>query len=151
MAAPRKTAKTMTDKDTLDAVGIDVICERIESGEAQAHIANSLKVSKSKLSEWLSADPERSARARESRIMSARHWDDQAEQVLLGADETVNGSIAKARELAQHYRWRASKYAPRDYGDKLQLDADVTVSTLTPEERVARIAALSAKLGIINK
>ena len=28
-------------------------------------------------------------------------------------------ALGKARELAHHYRWRASKIAPRDYGDRM--------------------------------
>lgn len=29
-------------------------------------------------------------------------------------------ALAKAREVASHLRWRASKIAPTDYGDKIE-------------------------------
>ncbi|MBK8772451.1 MAG: hypothetical protein IPM06_18790, partial [Rhizobiales bacterium] len=149
-SAAKGEDKPLTAAQRLDAIGIDAICERLTAGESQKAIANSLGIWASHFAEWLAADEERSARAREARTISARHWDDQAESVLLEADEDKPGSIAKARELASHYRWRASKYAPKDYGEKLALSAEVTVQTMTDEQLAAKAAALQAKLGIGN-
>ena len=42
---------------------------------------------------------------------------DKSEAVLAAADPKT---ICVARELANHWRWVASKYAPGRYGDKLQ-------------------------------
>jgi hypothetical protein len=44
-------------------------------------------------------------------------WDEKAETVLVDAADPFE--LAKARELAQHYRWRAKAVAPREYGDKV--------------------------------
>ena len=57
--------------------------------------------------------------------------------------------LAKARELAHHYRWRAAKIAPREYGDRVQVDQTVTslavtidAGSLDPGQRDALRAAL---------
>ena len=137
--------KKLTASEKLTALGIEAICGRLAAGESQRSIAESVGVQTSGLCEWLAADAERSARAREARSASARHWDDQAEAAIIAADETLPGSIAKARELASHYRWRASKYAPKDYGDKLDLTANVN-QTMTLDQVEAQIIRLTAKL-----
>jgi hypothetical protein len=109
--------------EALDALGIDAVCDRIADGATLTAIAAEIEVSKGSLLAWLAADPDRSARAREARSLSARGWDEQAEAEIRRATDAFE--LAKARELAQHYRWRAAKIAPRDYGDKVQLaDAD---------------------------
>lgn len=99
---------------------LKIICDRLADGCAYIKIAEELGISNSALSEWISSNPERSARARESRAAAASIWDEKAETVLSEAPDEFE--LKKARELAHHYRWRASKIAPRDYGDK----ADVT-------------------------
>lgn len=144
----QKPAKPPTARQKLEIEGIDSIISRMSGGESQASIATSLGIHKGEFSDWLAADSERSARAREARILSARHWDEQAESVLIGADDDKPGSIAKARELASHYRWRAKCYAPREYGDKLDLTAAVTVQELSEEQLQAKAKALADKLGL---
>ena len=37
-------------------------------------------------------------------------------------DSADEFELKKAKELAHHYRWKASKIAPRDYGDKLEVN-----------------------------
>ena len=57
------------------------------------------------------------ARAREARIHAARIWDEKALSVVEQALDLFE--LQRAKELAHHYRWRASKTAPKDYGDKV--------------------------------
>jgi hypothetical protein len=138
--------KPLTAKEKFEKLGIDAICNRLSSGESQRSIADSLNADRGDFCVWL-ADDQRSARVREARILSARHWDDMAEAVLLDLqDDGKAGAVTRARELASHYRWRASKYAPRDYGDRLNLEADISVTQQTPEQRAEKIAQLTAKL-----
>ena len=114
------TTKPLTAKQRLDAIGIEAICIRVAAGEKQSEICRDLKIDKAELSRWLALDDQRSAQAREAHVASAKHWDEQAESVLMGLkDESKPGGVARARELASHYRWRASKYAPKDYGEKV--------------------------------
>ena len=57
---------------------------------------------------------------REAKARSARLWDDKANEGIEGASDPVEH--AKAKEMAHHYRWRASKVAPRECGEKVDLN-----------------------------
>lgn len=111
---PAKGSKTAG----LDDKGIESVCDDIADGKSLTAIAAASSVSIGTLLNWIEADPERSARAREARALVARQWDEKAEQVLEAAPDAFG--LAKARELASHYRWRASKIGAREYGDKVQ-------------------------------
>jgi len=140
-AAVKKQPPTAMDK--LDKIGVDAICEKIIGGETLTAISKGVGVSVAWLLAWCNKDGERSARVREARITSARSWDDKAEIAI--SEATDQFTLSRARELAQHYRWRASKIAPKDYGDKLAIGGaddlppikqDVTIS---PEEAYKRL------------
>jgi hypothetical protein len=123
-----------------DALGIDALCEKLIAGCSQTKIAKDIGISIATLCNWIAADPERSARAREARIAAARSYDDIAEQVLVDATDPFG--LAKARELASHYRWRASKSNPREYGDKIEIDQRTTITDLTEDQLDAKLARL---------
>ena len=129
----------------LDAFGIGAVCERLIAGDSQSQIAADIGVSVALLSTWLGSDPERSARAREARIAAARQFDEKAEAELRAASDPF--TLAKARELAQHYRWKASKASPKEYGDKIEIDQKTTLVDLTDEQLDARLAQLIAAGG----
>lgn len=124
----------------------DDLLERIDSGEMLTAIAASVGKSKSMLGRWIAADEGRSARVREARILAAEAWDAAAQAGIEGAADPFE--LAKAKEIAHHLRWRASKIAPKVYGDKIQTEVTgkdggpVQVSqSLSPE-----VAALAAAL-----
>ena len=98
----------------------DDILERIESGESIAQLAAEFGCNRSVLWRWIEADEQRSARALICRTKAAAAWDEKAETGLEKAEDPF--SLARAKELAHHYRWRASKIAPKVYGDKLDLN-----------------------------
>lgn len=100
--------------------GIDWVCERIVARDTMTGIAEQAEVSVPTLITWIEADPSRSARAREARLKTARLWDEQATREIEMATDAF--SLSRAKELAHHYRWRASKIAPREYGDKLAVE-----------------------------
>ncbi len=91
----------------------------IADGKTMTEIASAAGVSCGRLSEWLSDDVERSARARDARTLAARLWDEKAEKTIIDAKDPFE--LARANSLAHHYRWRASKIAPKDYGDKMAI------------------------------
>ena len=99
---------------------IEQLCSRIVDGEMLTTIAHSLGTGVSKLSEWISSDPERSARAREARIAAAATYADQALQAIKNAADPFE--LAKAKEEAHHLRWRASKSDPGRFGEKLGVE-----------------------------
>ena len=82
-------------------------------------------------------------------------WDEKALAGIEAAKDAFE--LAKAKEAAHHYRWRASKIAPSEFGDRqaiehtgkgggpMQLE-DVTV--YTPADRKAKALELAAAMGI---
>src|SRR6266704_182050 len=101
---PHRRTQPMYEK--LEALGINAFCERIEEGESQASIARSLGISKARITEWLQADTERSARAREARTHSSESLYELAHTSITDAADSFE--LAKAREEAQHLRrWAA--------------------------------------------
>jgi hypothetical protein len=103
----------------LEAYGIDAICDDIGDGKSLRAIAVGQGVSIGRICNWIAASPQRSERVRAIRAQTAQLWDEKAEQVLLEVTDSI--SLGIARELASHYRWRAAKTAPADYGDKLNV------------------------------
>jgi hypothetical protein len=97
---------------------IDLICDMITTGSSLTAVAKEIGIHAATLIRWLEDDPQRSARAREARVRSARIWDEKAERVIAEAPDKFE--LDRAQALAHHYRWRAKAIAPRDYGDKVQ-------------------------------
>lgn len=116
-AKPEPKAKPLSIPEKLQAYGEQRVMDELANGKPMRHIAEEAEVSFGSLSVWIAADPDRSARAREARIHAARMWDEKAVSVIEEARDPFE--LSQAKELAHHYRWRASKTAPRDYGDKV--------------------------------
>lgn len=122
---------------------LDDVCERIAAGETYTAIAAEYGKTQGALSLWLAAEANRSARAREAAGLAARFWDEEAEAGIRAATDVL--TLGKARELAQHLRWRASKLSTA-YADRSKVEVggalgvfDAT-QALTPEQlqRVAQ-------------
>lgn len=109
----------------LDALGIDAICAQIRDGLSMTSIAHAAGVSFGTLSNWLAKSVERSAHARDARAAAAQLWDEMALDGIQAAAD--NFQLTKARDAAHHLRWRASKVAPRDYGDKVDVNQNTTL------------------------
>jgi hypothetical protein len=60
---------------------------------------------------------------------------DRAEQVLIESEGTM-AEVTRARELAQFYKWRASKKAPKYYGDKLETESTQSEQYQPPQINV---------------
>lgn len=129
----------------LDAYGVDAVCADIGDGSTLTAIAKAQGVSVGALLSWCEAEPERSARVREARRLMARHWDEKATQVIEDAKDDFE--LKKAKELAHHYRWRSSKIAPLDYGDKTILagDPENPLSKASDDQIDARLRELMGK------
>lgn len=100
--------------------GIDLICSSIADGRTFTGIAKEIGVSFGALMDYVGSNSEFSARVREARTLAARFWDEKAVEVIENAGEDFD--LKKAKELAHHYRWRASKIAPKEYGERLEVD-----------------------------
>lgn len=115
-------------KVKLDKIGVETLCEDLCSGYSLTAAANEYGVSLSALLNWIEAESERSARVREARHSMAKIWDEKAEDEIRQAVDEFQ--LKKARELAQHYRWRASKIGIREYGDKVEVKGTMTLEQL---------------------
>lgn len=139
--------KKGSQKAKLDALGVDAVCEMILDDMSYRAIAAEYAMSIQALLNWIDADPERSARVNAARVKSAQQCDFKALEALEQIDDDAQpGMIARQREIASHYRWRAKTRNPREFGDALKLDADVKVNRDLPQVD-AQIARLMAKLG----
>jgi hypothetical protein len=121
----------------IDAFGLDAICDMIEQDNFYPAIAAKIGVSEALLHAWLTQDPERSARANAARARSARYCDHLALVALETiTDDAPPGMIARQREIASHYRWRAKKRDPKEFGDRQiqahEGDVNLVISTGVP-------------------
>jgi hypothetical protein len=103
-------------------MNIDKIIEMIIAGDSFRVMARKLKVPLSTLHDFTRND-EHSARVRNALEISAQTYEEIAEETLLNADASPY-EMQRARELAQHYRWKASKRSPKKYGDKIDMTTD---------------------------
>jgi len=121
MAKKPMAPKKLSVAERIEATGgMDEVARLIADGVPLTEIAKRAGVTDGGLLTWIEADAERSARARAVRQSTARMWDERAADVIGQAADPFE--LSKAKELAHHYRWRASKIAPRDYGDRIQAD-----------------------------
>jgi hypothetical protein len=140
-----------TARNKLDKLGIDQLCIELNEAKSLTSVAKAHGMSPGSLLTWIEADPERSARVRDTRAAMARYWDEKAESDI--ADSTDDFALKKAKELAYHYRWRAAKIAPRDYGDKITQEhtgpegGPIKYQNMAPADLDAEIARLSALVG----
>lgn len=124
-------------KSKLDAFGMDEICAKTADCVPMRTIAAEIGVSWATFADYISATPERIeqyARAREAQA------DKLAEDILAIADDGMsdtytdeNGNertnqevIARSRLRVDARKWLAGKMAPKKYGDKLDVEANVT-------------------------
>ena len=138
---PKNPSKRAQNRSAMEIMGIEELCDRLRSGETLTSIANSLRLkSISTLLKWIAADEERSARAREARIAGSAMYDEMAQAAIENAADPL--ALAKARELAQHFRWRASKLDPWNYGDKVQLGGTINHKGVSDDQLLARLNSL---------
>lgn len=139
----------------LDAVGIGTICARIQDGDMLSDICRDIGIARSTLAAWCNSDPDRAAQFAQARIEAAGAYVEAAERAILDAPSDST-ELTRARELAHHYRWKASKANPRRYGDRVTQEitgadggpiqtASITIdaTALDPDQRAALRAALT--------
>lgn len=98
---------------------LDEIIEMIVEGKTFREIGAFYNVSINTVHYFLTLE-ENAAKATAALEVSAATYADKAEQVLWECEGTKE-EIMRARELAQHYRWKASKRSPKKYGDKVDV------------------------------
>lgn len=127
--------------DKLNAYGVEAICQDVLNGMTLTQIARNVEVSIATFIEWRDAVPERSARVRNARTVRAELWDELAIAEIRAATDKL--SMDKAREIAHHYRWRAAKTNPKEYGDKI--DATITFNSGLAERLAGAVARATGR------
>lgn len=124
----------------------DAICEAIIEGGALYRICEQEGYpSENTVYRWIEERPdfrEKYARARELQ------QDREADKIVVIADETDDPN--KARLQIDARKWRASKLAPKKYGDRLDLNHSGSIERLSDEQLDAKLAELLGKAGAIR-
>lgn len=130
---PLKTAQQI-----LEEVGLTQLCDWITEGRSYREMSQELGISVGALHHWLNAKDERVHACARARELAAQSFDEKAMETIESAGDPFE--LAKARELAVHYRWRAKAVNPKKYGDKQQVDVsgglDVTLFDGMQAERM---------------
>lgn len=118
--------------DSLPPYDLGMICGLLRDGETLTEIAKAFRRSRDSLRMWALEDPARKLAIDEARHEGAHAYVEKAGAVLAALTPgATKATIARARELAQHYRWMASKMLPKTYGERVELDGHVSVDPLT--------------------
>ena len=104
----------------VNGIDINTVIELIIEGSTFRQIAERLNVKLSTLHDFTSK-PEHSTRVSQALEISAQTYEEKAEYILINAEASAY-EMQRARELAQHYRWKASKRSPKKYGDKMEVE-----------------------------
>jgi len=147
-----KVDKPLTTAQKLDAIGIDAICAHVESGESLRSwsIANGLP--NRSVNDWIEADADRTAqyaRAREERADTVFDTLDDVSAAAVNADSAVQ--VAGLRLKSDNIKWKLARMNAKKYGDKLDITAAVTTSSMTDEQLMEKARALSEKIGLLPK
>ncbi len=156
----------MTKPKPYDEAVAQVICERIIEGQSLREICRDPDMpGKDTVYKWLAVTPKFSdayARAREHQCDA---WADDIREIADDATNDYMERIAKNGEI-EHVpnpetvqrsklridtlKWLMSKYSPRRFGDKIDVNmtGEVKVSTLSDADLEARLQARLAALGV---
>ena len=119
----------------------ETICERIAHGESlRAVCEDSDMPSTTTVTKWLGQKPDFAAQYAHARERQADFYADEMVEI---ADTTTDAH--KARLQIDARKWKASKLAPKKYGDKLSVDATVDV---TSRDTAELASAFRAMLGL---
>lgn len=127
-----------------DEVAAD-ICVAISEGKSLVAACKELGVEYKHVFKWITEYPDfkdNYARAREAQA------DYLADEVVAIADEEADP--AKARVRVDARKWYAGKLKPKKYGDKQQVDMDVTSKGESINPAVSRLSELAAKINVSN-
>lgn len=122
----KRACRPPTAQDKLNAVGLDEICARIESGDTQRELAIDIGVDVGTLNRWLGSTEEYIQQSARARSLSAEAWLDRGLECIASAlhkDAGIDASAARA--YAQECARRAAVRNPA-YRDKVEVDAKVS-------------------------
>lgn len=135
---------TMGRPSEFSAEIADKICEAIIEGSALYKICEQEGYPGERtVYQWLDRHPDfaqQYARARELQ------QDREADKIVVIADEATDPN--KARLQIDARKWRASKLAPKKYGERIDLNHSGSIERLSDEQLDAKLAELLGKAGV---
>lgn len=128
--------------------------EAVEDGENIRQSVLTAGTSWGAIARWLGDDTNTTeegetfgTRYARARLVSASAFADRALDVAMSAS---NEGAQVARLQVDTLKWRAAMANPKEYGDRKQVDTNVTVKMLPVEERDRALARLTAKATLAN-
>lgn len=127
-----------------DAIA-EEICDRLINGESMRSICRDEHMpDRATILRWLDANEEFAARYARARTMQADFMDD---LILDTANATTSETAAADRVKIAAYQWRASKLAPKKYGERTTQtieggDKPLEVREVSQTEIARRLAAI---------
>jgi hypothetical protein len=118
------------------------ICELTATAHSLEQICQKLKLHHSTIAKWQAENPEFSADYARAREAQGDYMDS---KVLTEAQNCTNENYLATRVRIDAYKWRAAHLRPKVYGDKTQIDANVTMSWASIVEEVAAKRLAEAK------
>ena len=122
MDESRACAQTTTDRDRMQA-----LCELVADGAMVGDVAPEIFGSMSSMYRAMARTPGLREMLDDARVILAHRFAEQAVTVV----DTV-ADVQRARLKSESLRWYASKVAPKDYGDRIDMHVDGQVSVLGP-------------------
>lgn len=123
----------------------DRICDEIIGGAALYKLCQQPDFPAERaVYQWLERYPEfaqKYARARELQ------QDREADHIVTIADEAKDANVARLQIDAR--KWRASKLAPKKYGDRLDLNHSGAIERISDEQLDAKLVELLGKAGVV--
>lgn len=142
MTAP-KTPKKMGRPTDYSTELAEAICHLISEGKSLTEVCAIPRMpARFTLYRWMKEHSDFGdayTRAREERA------DLLAEEVLTIADQSTDANLGRLRVDAR--KWAAAKLNPKNYGDRVSVDADMRVS-IPDEQLESRLSQLLGKAGI---
>jgi hypothetical protein len=120
MDESRACAQTTTDRERMQE-----LCERVADGSMVGDVAPEIFGSMSSMYRAMARTPGLREMLDDARVILAHRFAEQAVTVV----DTV-ADVQRARLKSESLRWYASKVAPKDYGDRIDMHVDGQVSVL---------------------
>lgn len=133
---------------------LESLCNHIATGGTLAKWAEKNDRLPRHATRWVRSDPDRLKAYREARSMQADvHIDGLIDlaDTQVGKDEdgkTDSAAVNQLRLRVDTRKWVASKFYPAMYGDKLEIDTNLNLSTMKPDEIMGYITDLFAAHGL---
>lgn len=123
----------------------DEICNLLIEGQSMVKICEREGMpSRATVLRWMAKDADFATKCARARELQADLMDD---KILDTADASTSETAAADRVKISAYQWRASKLAPKKYGDRLDLNHSGSIGQLSDDAIDARLAVLLGKTG----